>query len=59
MDLPILIKCRIFSFIWSQGFCQEKSGPEFQFLIKSNSLKATVQRFRVQRFRVERWHWIP
>jgi hypothetical protein len=42
--LPMLIKCRIFSFIWSRWLCQEKSTPEFQFLIKSNSLIVTITR---------------
>ena len=36
------VKCRIFSFIWSRWLCQEKSGPEFQFLTKSNSLLVII-----------------
>ena len=59
VSLPILIKCRIFPLIWSRRLCQEKSGSEFKFLIKSDSFIVTVQGSKVLGSGVQpsRWRW--
>ena len=54
-ELPVLIKCRIRSFIWSGSLCQEHSRSEYKFLIKSYSVHGMVQGFRGLGFWVEVW----